>query len=78
MTWSGFFYGIQSFFENVGFAPYDALRAIEPSNWWGANIVSWVLILIGFVAMVYWIGQLKKYDAEGTEDKSIKAHEYLG
>ena len=68
MTWSGFFYGIQSFFENVAFAPYNALRAIEPSSWWGANIVSWILIIIGFVAMVYWIGQLIKYDAEGTEE----------
>ena len=73
-----FFYGIQSFFETVGFAPYNALRDLEPSNWYGANMVSWSFIVIGFVAMVYWIGELKKYDAEGSDDKSIKAHEYLG
>jgi len=78
MTWSGFFYGIQSFFESVGFAPYNALRDLEPSSWFGANMVSWTFIIIGFVAFIYWIGELKKYDSDGSEDKSIKAHEYLG
>jgi len=78
MTWSGFFYGIQSFFENVAFAPYNVLRELEPSSWFGANAVSWVFMAICASAMIYWIGQLKKYDAEGSDDKSIKAHEYLG
>ena len=78
MTWTGFFEGIQSIFVDGAFLPYDVLREIEPSNWWGANIMSWILVLIGFIGMIYWIGQLKKYDAAGTEDKSIKAHEYLG
>jgi len=78
MTWSGFFYGTQSFFENVAFAPYNALRQIEPNDWFLANIMSWVFMAICAVAMVYWILQLKKHDAEGQEDKSIKAHKYLG
>jgi len=78
MTWSGFFYGIQSFFENVAFWPYNTLRELEPSSWFGANAVSWTFIVIGAVAMVYWIGQLKKHDAAGEEDKSVTAHEYLG
>ena len=79
MTWTGFFEGIQSFFEGVAFAPYNALRALEPSNWWAANSVSWIFMIICAVAMVYWIGQLKKYDAiEGSDDKSVTAHEYLG
>jgi len=78
MTWSGFFYGIQSFFENVAFAPYNALKELEPSSWFGANVVSWFFMAICAVAMIYWIGQLKKYNDEGTEDKSITAHEFLG
>jgi len=78
MTWSGFFYGIQSFFENVGFAPYNALRNLESSSWVGANMVSWTFITIGFVALIYWIRELKKHEAEGRDDKSIEAHEYLG
>ncbi len=78
MTWSGFFYGIQSFFENVAFWPYNELRKLEPSSWFGANTVSWIFMAICMAAMVYWIGQLKKHDAEGQEDKTVTAHEYLG
>ncbi len=79
MTWSAFFYGIQSFFENVAFAPLNYLRELEVSNWWSANLISWIFIIICMAAMVYWIGELKKYDAtEGSDDKSITAHDYLG
>ncbi len=79
MTWTGFFGGIQDFFEGVAFAPYNALRALEPSNWWAANSVSWFFMIICAIAIVYWIGQLKKYDAtEGSDDKSVTAHRYLG
>lgn len=78
MTWKGFFEGIQVFFENVAFAPYNALRSIEPESWWGSNIISLIFILIGFVAFIYWMKELKKADDAGDEDKSIVAHEYLG
>jgi len=78
MTWSGFFYGIQDFFEDVAFWPYNALRELEPSSWFGANTVSWIFMTICATAMVYWIGQLKKFDDAGEEDKSVTAHEYLG
>ena len=60
MTWKGLFEGIQSLFEDVLFMPYDALRAMELDNWWMANIMSWILMTIGFVAFIYWMGQLKK------------------
>ncbi len=76
MTWKGFFEGIQGFFENIAFAPYNELRSMEPEAWWGANIVAWIFILITFVAFIYWMGQLKKFDS--SEDKSIVAHKYLG
>ncbi|WP_340076175.1 DUF6341 family protein [Leptobacterium sp. I13] len=70
-----FFEGIESLFVNVLFVPYDALRFTE--NWWVANIVNWLLAIIGFVAMVYWIMQLKKFNDNNEEDKSITAHSYL-
>lgn len=76
MTWKGFFEGIQSFSENILFAPYDALR-LGVDSWWMSNIVSWLLTLCGFVAFVYWMGQLKKYNDNGEEDKSITSHSYL-
>ncbi len=78
MTWTGFFEGIQSFFVDFAFKPYDAFRELEPTSWFGANTVSWIFIAICMAAFVYWVGQLKKHDAEGSNDKSIKAHEFLG
>ena len=72
-----FFYAIQDLFVNVLFAPYDALRALELDNWWMANIVSWLLTIIGLIAFVYWMLELKKYDDNNEEDKSITSHSYL-
>jgi len=72
-----FFYAIQDLFVNVLFAPYDALRALELENWWSANIVSWILTIIGLVAFVYWMLQLKSFDDNNEEDKSISSHSYL-
>lgn len=72
-----FFYAIQDLFVNVLFLPFDALRTLELDNWWLANLVSWLFIIICIVAGVYWILQLKKHSANGEEDKSITSHSYL-
>ena len=74
---SDFFYAIQDLFVNVLFAPFDALRALELENWVAANVVNWILMIIGFVAFVYWMLELKKYNDNNEEDKSISAHSYL-
>ena len=66
MTWKGFWEGIASLFENVLFLPYDALRSLELDSWWLANIFSWVFLIIGSVAFVYWMLQLKDFN-ESTE-----------
>ncbi|TXD83942.1 uracil phosphoribosyltransferase [Subsaximicrobium wynnwilliamsii] len=72
-----FFYGIEDLFVNVLFAPYDWLRALQLDSWWLANIFSWLFILVGFAAFVYWMLQLKKYTDSGEENKSITSHSYL-
>ncbi|MGJ5642984.1 DUF6341 family protein [Formosa sp. S-31] len=72
-----FFYAIQDLFVNVLFAPLDALRALELKNWFAANTFSWIFILIGFVAFVYWMLQLKTFNDNNEEDKSVSAHSYL-
>ncbi|MFD1161301.1 MULTISPECIES: DUF6341 family protein [Hwangdonia] len=72
-----FFYAIQDLFVDVLFAPFDALRALELDNWWMANIVSWIFIVICFVAMLYWMKQLKIFNDNNEEDKSISSHSYL-
>ncbi len=64
-------------FVNFLFAPFDALRSLELDNWWLANSVSWILALIGLVAFVYWMLQLRTFDKNGEEDKSITSHSYL-
>lgn len=71
------FYGIGDLFSNYLLTPFDALMALELDNWWLANIVSWILILIAMVAFVYWMLELKKYDDNNEEDKSISSHSYL-
>ncbi len=76
-TMKDFFYAIQDLFVNVLFAPFDALRMLELENWFGANVMSWLFLLIGFVAMIYWMIQLRKFDKNNEEDKSISSHSYL-
>ena len=77
ITMKDFFYAIQDLFVNVLFAPFDALRALELDNWWSANIMSWLFTIIGLVAFVYWMLQLKKFNDNNEEDKSITSHSYL-
>ncbi|MCM4167846.1 hypothetical protein KCTC52924_01340 [Arenibacter antarcticus] len=69
------FYGIEDLFVNVLLAPFDALRAME--SWWGANSLNWIFIFIGFVAFIYWMLQLKKFNDNGEENKEVSAHSYL-
>ncbi len=72
-----FVYGIQDLFVDGLFVPFDALRALELENWFFANIISWIFMAIGFVAFTYWMLQLKKYNDNNEEDKSVSAHSYL-
>ena len=70
-----FFYGIEDLFVNGLFAPFDFFRFLE--SWWSSNAVNWIFFVIGAIAMVYWMLELKKFDARGEEDKSITSHSYL-
>ncbi|GAL62273.1 hypothetical protein JCM19300_3024 [Algibacter lectus] len=55
----------------------DALKALELENWFAASTISWIFVIIGFAAMVYWMLQLKSFSDNNEEDKSISAHSYL-
>lgn len=72
-----FFYAIQDLFVNFLFKPLDFLRALELENWWAANTLNWIFMLIGFVAFVYWMKQLKIFNDNNEENKSISSHSYL-
>ena len=78
MSWKGFFEGIQSFFEEVAFAPVEALRSLELDSWWSANVMSWLFLLIGFVAFIYWMRELAAINERGEEDRSQTSHSFLG
>ena len=41
------------------------------------EVPSWLFIVIGLVAFAYWMNELKKYNANNEEDKSVTAHSYL-
>ena len=72
-----FLYAIQDLFVNVLLTPYDALKALELENWFLANSVSWIFIIIGFVALVYWMIQLKIFNDNNEENKTISSHSFL-
>jgi len=65
MIANNIFKALGDFFTNVLFAPYNDIRFME--NWWLQNTVSWVFIIITFIAFFYWLGELKKYKKAGNE-----------
>ena len=71
------FYTIENLFVNYFFIPFDALREIGDYNWWLSNIMVWIFLAIGSTAFCYWMIQLKKFDENNEEDKTITAHDYL-
>lgn len=72
-----FFYAIRDLFVDVLFAPLDGLAKLELENWWAANTISWIFMIICMVAIVYWIKQLKIFNDNNEEDKSISSHSFL-
>ena len=72
-----FFYAIQDLFVDGLFLPFDALKDLELTNWWAANTLSWIFVIIAIVAMVYWMKQLKIFNDNNEEDKSISSHSFL-
>jgi len=78
MTFKDVFTGIQDFTESVLFLPFDALRSLELDSWFLANIMTWIFVLVGFVAFFYWMLQLKTFNENNEEDRSSTSHSYLG
>lgn len=71
------FNAIASLFEDLLLVPHQFLSTLELSNWWLANGVNFFFLLIGSVAMVYWINQLKIFNERGEENKDPSAHSFL-
>ncbi|MGB2475928.1 MAG: DUF6341 family protein [Flavobacteriaceae bacterium] len=71
------FEAIAWLFEEVLFLPHQYLSSLELQNWWLANGVNFLFLIVGFVAMVYWINQLKIFNDKGEENKDPSAHSFL-
>lgn len=69
------FEAIEDLFVNVLFAPYDLFRFMD--SWWSSNIINWLFVIIGFIALFYWMQRLNIFASTGEEDKSISSHSYL-
>ena len=72
-----FFEGIQTIFEDYLFAPLNYLADTELDNWWLANLVNWLFILIAMAAFVYWMKQLKIFNDRNEEKRETSAHSFL-
>ena len=72
-----FFEGIQWLFENILFAPQDFLRKLELENWFAANTINWIFMIICAVDMMYWIKQLKLHRDNNEEYQDTTAHSFL-
>lgn len=72
-----FFKGIQYLFENILFTPLDFLRSLELKNWWAANIVSWIFVIICTAAIVYWVKELELHKKNNEENQDTSAHSFL-
>ena len=72
-----FFEGIAWLFEEILFIPYGIMRELEVTSWTLSNSVNWIFMIVGFLAMVYWIVQLNISDKNGEEDKDPSAHSFL-
>ena len=72
-----FFEAIAYLFEEVLFIPLNILRSLELENWWIANSISWLFVVIGFTALIYWVRQLQLFNQNGEENKDTSAHSFL-
>lgn len=78
MSLTGIFEGIQAFAEETLFAPFNALAETELVNWWAANGINWVFMLICCAAIIYWMLQLNNHNTEGAERRDAVSHGFLG
>ena len=72
-----FFEGIGTLFTDYLFLPFHWLREEELTNWWLANALNWIFIIICTAAMIYWIKQLNAHKANNEDVQDTTAHSFL-
>ena len=56
-------------FFTWAFGPFEALR-LDSSNWWTANTVNWLFLLVLIVLLAYWMKESLRFKKEGIEDSA--------
>jgi hypothetical protein len=69
MIASNIFRMIGSLFTDVLFIPFNSLRKGD-FNWWSANMINWLFLLVLIVLFAYWMKESKRFLDEGTEDRA--------
>ncbi len=63
MIASNIFRAIGDFCSNILFAPFDYFRSLD--GWWTSNMFNNIIIITGFIATFYWLGQMAKQKRQG-------------
>ena len=50
-------------------SPFETLR-LESSNWWTANTINWLFMLVLLVLFGYWMKESLRFKKEGIEDSA--------
>ena len=72
-----FFEGLGYLFTDILFAPLDMFRAVELTNWWIGNLITWIFIIICCLAVGYWIKQLQIFKDNNDDVQDTTAHSFL-
>jgi len=72
-----FFEAIGYLFTDILFLPLNFFRSLELENWWLANIITWIFILICIVANLYWLKQLTIFKQNKEDEQDTTAHSFL-
>lgn len=75
--WTSFFKGIEFLFVDVLLKPMEWLASLELSNWWLANTITWIFIIICSGAFVYWMKQLRLFASNNEDVQDTTAHSFL-
>lgn len=71
------FEAIGYLFTDILFLPLNFFRSLELDNWWLANIITWIFIIICCVATSYWLKQLTIFKQNKEDDQDTTAHSFL-
>lgn len=71
------FEGIGNLFTNFLFVPLHAFRSLELTNWWTANFINWIFMIICATALVYWCKQIALHQKNGENEQDTTAHSFL-